>query len=468
MIRARYRQLALAQLVLFGVVADPRALMDPLLSRIDALLDDEEMVETVLGALRRRRKRSATCGRHGTPAEVVLRILVLRHIKDWTFDQLEWEVRGNIAYRAFCRIDAHSVPDAKTMIRLERVLDGPHLRAIFERIVALGIQRRASRGTRARIDTTVVEAPIRHPTDSRLLEDAVRVLSRHIRRIARGGVRLLHPPRDRKRSIQRRARAIAAILRQRGDKARRAIVRPYRELMVIARSVIRDARDALDRAKAVRKRMHQGACSPIEASIRALETFIPRASSVVRQTRARIIRGITNSKDKLISIFEPYAQILRRGKPHKPTEFGLLVKIQESDGGLVTDVGEVPGKADAPLLVPSIERHIAVFGHAPRLAATDRGFYSDEGEAALKRMGLTTAAIPKPGYRSAARIEEENRRAFRRARAWRAGGEARIAHLKHDFGMHRTRCKGPTAIFRTIHWASIANNLNVIARREPP
>ena len=138
------------------------------------------------------------------------RILVLRHIKDWTFDQLEWEVRGNIAYRAFCRIDAHSVPDAKTMIRLERVLDGPHLRAIFERIVALGIQRRASRGTRARIDTTVVEAPIRHPTDSRLLEDAVRVLSRHIRRIARGGVRLLHPPRDRKRSIQRRARAIAA------------------------------------------------------------------------------------------------------------------------------------------------------------------------------------------------------------------------------------------------------------------
>jgi IS5 family transposase len=135
--------------------------MDPLLSRIDALLDDEEMVETVLGALRRRRKRSATCGRQGTPAEVVLRMLVLRHIKDWTFDQLKREVRGNIAYRAFCGIDGHSVPEAMTMIRLERVLDGPHLRAVFERVVALGIERRTSRGTRARIDTTVVEAPIR-------------------------------------------------------------------------------------------------------------------------------------------------------------------------------------------------------------------------------------------------------------------------------------------------------------------
>jgi IS5 family transposase len=167
--------------------------------------------------------------------------------------------------------------------------------------------------------------------------------------------------------------------------------------MAITRSVIRDAQSALESAKAVLESKRRAAYPPLEVSIRALETFIPRAWSVVRQTRARIIRGITKSKDKLISIFEPHAQILRRGKPHKPTEFGLLVKIQESDGGLVTDVGEVPGKADAPLLEPSIERHVAVFGHAPRVAATDRGFYSDEGVAALTRMGVTTAAIPKPG-----------------------------------------------------------------------
>ena len=90
------------------------------------------------------------------------------------------------------------------------------------------------------------------------------------------------------------------------------------------------------------------------------------------QTRARIVRGVTNSKAKLISIFEPHAQILRRGKLHRPTEFGQMVKVQEAEGGIVTDIGVVAEKSDAPLLVPAVERHIEVFGHAPQVTATDR------------------------------------------------------------------------------------------------
>jgi hypothetical protein len=81
-----------------------------------------------------------------------------------------------------------------------------------------------------------------------------------------------------------------------------------------------------------------------------------------------------------VSLFEPAAQILRRGKPHRPTAFGRLVEIQETEAGIVTTVGVVDGKADAPLLVPAVEQHCAVFGRAPRLVATDRAFYSIEGE----------------------------------------------------------------------------------------
>jgi IS5 family transposase len=219
-IRVRHRQLLLAQIVLFGVVHDLEGLLDPFFRRVDELLDDESLVETVLAALRRRRPNSAKRGRKGTPAEVALRMLVLKHLRNWTFETLEREVRGNVGYRHFCRIGAEQVPDATTLVRLEKAVDGPELRALFDRIAVMAIERRVTSGRRMRIDTTVVEAPIRHPTDSRLLEDSIRVLSRQVRRIARTGVELLRPIRNTMRSVSQRAREIAQIAKQRGDEVK--------------------------------------------------------------------------------------------------------------------------------------------------------------------------------------------------------------------------------------------------------
>jgi IS5 family transposase len=467
-VRVRHRQLLLAQVVLFGVVHDLESLVDPMLRRVDELLDDEALVETMLAALKRRRPNSATRGRKGTPAEVVLRMLVLRKVRNWTFEAVEREVRGNIGYRHFCRIGAESVPDATTLVRLEKALEGPELRALFDRVVAIAIERGITSGRKMRIDTTVVEAPIRHPTDSRLLEDSIRVLSRHVRRIASAGVRLLHPIRSTIRSVSRRAREIAQIAKQRGDEVKEALQKPYRGLLRITGRWIRTAEHAIAQAHAASAKLQIHARRSVERSIAILEAMLPRAQSVVRQTRARILRGVANSAEKIISIFEPYAQILRRGKPHQPTEFGLLVRVMEAEHGIVTDICEVPGKADAPLLVPAVERHIALFGAAPRVAATDRGFFSFEAEEKLRGLGVCTVAVPKPGYKSKERIEHERNRSFRRGRAWRAGGEARIAHLKHDFGMKRSRSKGTTGIYRSIHWAAIASNIHAIARRGPP
>jgi IS5 family transposase len=191
----------------------------------------------------------------------------------------------------------------------------------------------------------------------------------------------------------------------------------------------------------------------------------PRARRVVQQTRARIVRGVTNFKTKLISIFEPHAQILRRGKLHRPTEFGQMVKVQEADGGIVTDICVVPEKNDAPLLVPSVERHIEIFERPPHLVATDRGFYSGEGERRIAELGVKRRVIPKPGHKSKTRVTHERQRWFRRGRAWRAGGEARISRLKHRFGMTRSRYKGEQGTDRTVLWAAIANNLVAIGTK---
>ncbi len=463
MTKRRRGQTSFNDIFAFGGIPRPEEMMDPVLRQLDGVLDDEKLVDEVFALLARRHVESARKGRPSTPAEVVLRMLVLKHLRRWTYEQLEWEVTGNYVYRRFCRIDGGDVPDEKTMVRYGQLLDDAFLKKVFERVVELASDRGVTAGRRMRVDTTVVEAPIKYPTDSGLCGDAVRVLSREMRKLDEAGTKLPFVRADVRRSVARRQMEIAQALRRRGDAAKAAIVRPYRRLLRVTKRVIRQAevaRKAAIKAMAAARGKRR---RKIARSIRILDTFLPRAAQVVRQTRARIIRGISNSEGKLLSLFEPGARILRRGKLHKPTEFGALVKVQEAEGGLVTDVGVVDGNHDSTLLVPSVERHIVIFGRPPHLVATDRGFYSGAGERRIQELGVRRPVIPHSGYRSRARIEHERQRWFRRGRAWRAGGEARISRLKR-LGMARSRYRGPTGLGRTVFWAAIANNLVAIAR----
>jgi IS5 family transposase len=465
MVRRRDGQGLLGEVVLFGVLGAPETLLDPALRRVDALLGDEALIDAVWTVLRRRRPQSARRGRPSTPAEVVLRLLVLKHLKVWSYEQLEWEVRGSVAYRHFCRIGGGTVPDAKTVVRLGQLLDGPALQDVLARVVAVAKERHVTRGRRLRIDTTVVEASIRHPTDSGLCADAVRVVSRALRRLGQAGLTLPARVRDVRRSVRRRVYEIGQAMRRRGEAATTALQRPYRGLLRITGRLVRQAATT---AAAVPAQLGTLPAVQQRAAARALavlETMLPRVRQVLAQTRARVLRGETTSAGKLVSLFEPTAQILRRGKPHRPTEFGRLVEVHETEGGVVTAVGVVDGKADAPLLVPAVEQHGVRFGRAPGLVATDRAFYSTEGERRVRELGVHHAVIPKPGFRSRERIAYEQRRWFRRGRAWRAGGEARIARLKHCFGLARARYRGDPGMARTIYWAAIANNLLAIAAR---
>src|SRR4029434_3705099 len=149
MVRRAYRQRSLVEVLL----PDADKLWDATLRHIDALLDDDVLVDRVAEALAQRHPQSQCRGRLGTPAAVVLRMLVLKHLRDWSFDECEREVRGSLVYRAFCRIDGERVPDAKTLIRLAHVLDGPVLKQLLERLVAIARQRRVVHGRRLRVDT---------------------------------------------------------------------------------------------------------------------------------------------------------------------------------------------------------------------------------------------------------------------------------------------------------------------------
>ncbi len=423
MVRRAYQQRSLVEVLL----PDADKLWDPTLRRIDALLDDESLVDRVRAALAQRRPQSPRRGRLGTPAAVVLRILVLKHLYDWSFDECEREVRGSLVYRAFCRIDGERVPDAKTLIRLAHVLDPTVLKDLLAQLVMVGRAKRIIHGRRLRVDTTVVETNIHYPTDATLLGDGVRVLTRTLQRL---GERV----RKRTRSVARRVFEIAQRSRTAGQRAKPAVRERskarmkalYQELMGIARGVVRQAEAALAQAR----RSQEPATLPATIAL---------VKQIVAQTRARVLRGDTHFPGKVVSLFEPHTEIIRKGKLAKPTEFGRVVKIQEAEGQFITDYEVCDrGQADRALWAPALDRHIALFARPPTGRGRRRVCLAEQ------RARGAGAGRPASSYCRASR-ESLRSRAARAALRWRTGSEGRISALKRRHGLRRCRYRGARA-----------------------
>ena len=208
----------------------------------DTILADERLLEIVHQALQRRRPRSRTHGRPGTTAEVVLRMLLLKHMRNWSFADLEREVRGNLLYREFTHIGAEKVPDAKTLGRLAQALGPEVIEKLHVRIVALAQAHGVVTGRRMRVDTTVVETNIHYPTDSGLLGDGVRVLTRLMKKVTEVAGAVGTKLRDRKRSMQRRLIEIGRATRSKGPAAQEKVKAVYRKLVEVTSRVVGQAR----------------------------------------------------------------------------------------------------------------------------------------------------------------------------------------------------------------------------------
>ena len=451
MVRRRQRERSLFEVFL----PDGHKLWPDWLRRIDALLEDEAVIEVVAQALEARWPQSRRRGRPGTPAEIVLRMLVLKHLFDWSYDELEREVRANLVYRAFTRIDADAVPDAKTILKIARVLGPETIEQLHQRVVDVARRAGVTRGRRFRIDTTVVETNVHYPTDSTLLQDGVRVLTRTMQRAStalgdRGG-----QIRNRARSVTRGVLAIA--YQARSPKTRAALVRSYRRLMATTRAVLRDV-DTMVRRLGQRRRMAPARTTPILA--RAQAQLPPLVTRVLAQTRARVLGGDTHVPDKVLSVFEPHTETIRKGKIAKPNEFGKLVTIQEAEHQIITAYEvHTTRPADVTLWTPALDRHQTIFGRAPDIAAGDRGFSSAANEQAATDRGVRRVILPRRGPKSMARRAYERQRWFRRGQRWRVGCEGRISVLKRRHGLRRCRYHGPDGMARWVGLGVIANNL---------
>lgn len=437
------------------------SLWEEWMRQVDAVLADPELVRIVYEALARRWPQSRTRGRPGTPAEVVLRLLLLKHMRNWSYCVLEREVRANLVYRQFTRVGAEKVPDAKTLGKLAVAL-GPQIVAqIHQRVVAIAREKQIVRGRRLRLDTTVVETHIHYPTDSSLLGDGVRVLTRTMKRIVqiagRTGTRL----RDRSRAVGYRAMEIARASRSRVPQGQERMKVCYRKLLYHTARVVGQAnRFAYEVATGIKRGRGMTQQLSLQAARANLERMIPLVQQVMHQTRERLFKGNTHVPGKLVSLFEPHTEVIRKGKAAKPTEFGKMVKIQEAEQQIVTHYEVYDTRPnDCDLLLPAIEVHEQLLGRKPYLVTADAAFFSQRNETVAHARGVKRVAIPNRSSKSAQRKRLQKKRWFRNAQKWRTGCEGRISLLKRRHGLNRCHYKGMPGIQRWVGFGVIADNL---------
>ena len=443
MIAARRLQRSFAD----GLIAEEvKDLWEPWMRYADEALNDDQLLEIIQAELNKRCKKSKTRGRPSTPAEVVLRMLLLKHMRGWSYEDVTREVRANLVYREFTGVGGGKVPDDKTMGRLARQLGSETIDLLHRRMVAIAVEKKVVAGRRMRVDTTVVETNIHYPTDSTLMGDGVRVLTRVMKKTAAAAAEAGVKFRDRTRSVKRSVLEIAYAARNKSDKGQEKIKAGYRKLLEATSRVVGQAQkfSAAGAGKAKQQ----------------LDEMIPRVQQVMKQARERVLGGNTRADNKILSVFEPDTEVIRKGKASKPTEFGKMVKIQEAENQIVIHFEVFDQRpSDSDLLTPSIEKHKELLDRVPDMATADAGFFSAANEAAAKQLGVKRLAVPSRSTKSEKRKQEQKKRWFKQAQKWRTGCEGRISVLKRRHGLNRSRYKGTQGMKRWVGLGVMADNM---------
>ena len=451
-------------LLFFTPLAQQIALLkDDLLDPVDLLLDDHQLVDLVRTCLLGRNPSSSRTGRPGIAPDRLLRCCVLKHMKGWSFRGLERELRSNLLYRRFTHYDADPTPDHSVFSRTFALLGPDVTQQVLRRVVGIAREQGVAHGKRIRVDTTVIESNVHYPTDSSLLGDSIRVLTRSLSKIAKecqpGALQVI----EHSRAVKYRLLEISRAAKSKTEAGRARMRASYQKLLGVTRSVVRQSQQALERLNQGRLPV-VGSKLAVFTQMAQLEHFLPLAQKVICQTKERVVLG-QEAAEKVLSLFEPHTQVIRKGKAHKPNEFGRLVRLDEVENGIVSGYEVVPGnQADTESWLPALEHHRDCFAKPPGMAAADRGFFSAQNEREAEAMGVKHVVLPGRGPLREKRAKRQKERWFRRGLHFRAGCEATVAHLKHGFSMLRAMYKGERGFKRYVGWSIISKNLFSIAR----
>jgi transposase, IS5 family len=309
----------------FARVPEVAAQTDPVLKELDRLLEDDQLYRQVRADLGKRYRLTLVHGRHSTPVEVILRLLIVKHLYQWSYQETVERVGDSLVLRWFCRVYFQSVPDATTVLRWLHTLRPETLHALNDRVVELAVQAKATKGRKLRLDATCVQTEIHHPTDSGLLVDSVRVLSRFVQR-AKALVKdqLSHVQqacRSRLRTARRVAQTLHRQLRRKGEDKEAEQKQLYQKLIETTEHMVRQSRRVIaalaDQSEAQAKQL-----------LASVEAVLPLIERVIVQTRTRVLEGKkVASEQKVLSLFEPHTRAIPRHKGGALVEFGRQVML---------------------------------------------------------------------------------------------------------------------------------------------
>jgi len=429
--------------------------MNEELTQIDKLLDDERFFAPF------QERFATTMGRPTTAVATYLRLMYLKHRYEMGYEVLVKEVSDSLAWRRFCHLALDDrVPDSTTLIKLTHKYGADTVRSLNDALVLKLKEGKVIRGRKLRIDTTVVESDIHHPTDTGLLNDGIRVISRvvsKLKKVAPGiGRRFVKHTRKAKKVYL----GLMKVIKGRTGKDKAALENAQDELVKISEETIDGGRAVQAELEQLREK------PPLVNRLRGqLDEWIEAAEKVVRQTQ-EVIKGNRHLSRRLVSLFDVGARPIKRGKARADTEFGRKVLLGETDHGIITtyDVLE-ENPADTALLKDAVRGHRRLFRKRLKAVAGDRGFYSQANEDWLKDGGVKQISIPKRGKVSEERHRYQRQPWFQRLKRFRAGIEARISLLKRKFGLGRSLMRGHAGTQIWVGQGIFAHNLWQAARR---
>jgi IS5 family transposase len=423
------------------------------LQAISQWLDEQRrLVSLVADDLRRQGVRET--GRRGLPAETVLRCALLKQQRQLSYEELAFHLEDSASFRAFARLPLAWSPKKSVLQQTISALRPQTWEAVNQALLVSAQQEKLESGATVRIDSTVSAALMHQPSDSTLLWDAVRVMTRLLRRAGR----LPEAPavrwRDRRRLAKKRARAIDY---SRGKDKKRAL---YRELIA-----------AVQATRAELQTVAEGLAETVGMAAErwraGVNHYLPLIARIIDQSERRVLKGeAVPAGEKLVSLFEPHADIIVKGG--REVQYGHKLNLATGKSGLILDVVvEAGNPADAERFLPMLDRQIARRGAPPRQTAADGGYASRDNLKQAKARGVRDVAFHKKcGIAVADMVKSPW--VYRRLRNFRAGIEAGISCFKRAYGGARCTWRGLDHFKAYIWSAVVAHNLMLFARLKSP
>lgn len=453
------------------------------LARIDGLLDDPVFFTPFVPFFDPR------IGRPSTPMETYLRLMFLKFRYRLGFESLCREVSDSITWRQFCRIGIDQpVPHPTTLMKLTTRCGSAAVEGLNQALLAKAAEAKVLRTAKIRVDTTVVPANVAYPTDSGLLARAVSRIAKTAKRIQAAGGAVRTKFRDRSRAAGKRAHDLNAKLRTRNvaaataakEEALAVVRRKNAELADLAETAAAEAQRLLDNAKRALRTARKKAADLATAggkdavagrrrgrlarAVNDLTKLMDATRRIAAQTRQRLAGTTPDGATRRVSLHDPDARPIAKGRLGKPVEFGHKAQVCDNADGIVLDHDVQPGNpADAPRLKPAVERVKKRAGRAPRTVAADRGYGEAGVDDGLHQLGVRNVVIPRKGRPTKARQHAERQRGFRQTVKWRTGCEGRISHLKRSYGWDRTMIDTTEGARTWIGHGVFAHNLTKIA-----